>query len=133
MKGFLGGVSVGALVAVAGAAMWSLSSPLPSRVQVDATMPDQSNQPETSAIQAPEANERRDADLVDAAPSTPTSSGNEDTSPIAVLDTDPGSRPVVATAEGASPGDIQAPWPQTARGLRAQRNTRRRRTGYPLG
>lgn len=106
MKGFLGGVSVGALVAVAGAAMWSLSSPLPSRVQVDATMPDQSNQPETSAIQAPEANERRDADLVDAAPSTPTSSGNEDTSPIAVLDTDPGSRPVVATAEGASPGDM---------------------------
>ncbi|WP_297338645.1 divergent polysaccharide deacetylase family protein [Pseudophaeobacter sp.] len=106
MKGFLGGVSIGALVAVGGAAMVSLSSPLPSRVQVDATLPDQSNPPKAAATQAPEASERRDADLVEAAPSIPTSSGTEDASPVAVLDTNPGSRPVVATAEGASPGDM---------------------------
>lgn len=106
MKGFLGGVSIGALVAVGGAAMVSLSSPLPSRVQVDATLPDQSNPPKAAATQAPEASERRDADLVEAAPSIPTNSGTEDASPVAVLDTNPGSRPVVATAEGASPGDM---------------------------
>ena len=106
MKGFLGGVSIGALVAVGGAAMVSLSSPLPSRVQVDATLPDQSNPPTAAATQAPEASERRDADLVEAAPSLPTNSGTEDASPVAVLDTNPGSRPVVATAEGASPGDM---------------------------
>ena len=106
MKGFLGGVSIGALVAVGGAAMVSLSSPLPSRVQVDATLPDQSNPPKAAATQAPEASERRDADLVEAAPSLPTNSGTEDASPVAVLDTNPGSRPVVATAEGASPGDM---------------------------
>lgn len=106
MKGFLGGVSIGALVAVGGAAMVSLSSPLPSRVQVDATLPDQSNPPKAAATQAPEASERRDADLVEAAPSIPTSSGTEDASPVAVLDTNPGSRPVVAIAEGASPGDM---------------------------
>lgn len=106
MKGFLGGVSIGALVAVGGAAMVSLSSPLPSRVQVDATVPDQSNPPKAAATQAPEASERRDADLVEAAPSIPTNSGTEDASPVAVLDTNPGSRPVVATAEGASPGDM---------------------------
>ncbi|MEP4038834.1 divergent polysaccharide deacetylase family protein [Pseudophaeobacter sp.] len=106
MKGFLGGVSIGALVAVGGAAMWSLSSPLPSRVQVDTTTPDQSSQPEVAEAEAPQTNETRDADLVEAAPAIPSSSSDVDTSPIAVLDTSPGSRPVVANAEGASAGDM---------------------------
>ena len=106
MKGFLGGVSIGALVAVGGAAMWSLSSPLPSRVQVDTTTPDQSNQPEVAEAEAPQTNETRDADLVEAVPAIPSSSSDADTSPIAVLDTSPGSRPVVGTAEGASAGDM---------------------------
>ncbi|OIQ42537.1 MAG: hypothetical protein BM558_11075 [Roseobacter sp. MedPE-SW] len=106
MKGFLGGVSIGALLAVGGAAMWSLSAPLPARVQVESTLPDQSDQPETTDTEPPETSERRDADLVEAAPSAPATSGEEDTSPIAVLDTDPGARPVVATAEGAGGGDV---------------------------
>lgn len=106
MKGFLGGVSVGAIVAVAGAAMWSLSAPLPSRIEVDTTTSDQSQQPEVAEAEAPETVERRDADLVEAAPQSPSGSGAADTSPIAVLDTDPGAPPVVATAEGASKGDM---------------------------
>ena len=106
MKGFLGGVSIGALVAVGGAAMWSLSSPLPDRVQVDTSAADQSSQPDVAEAQVPEASERRDADLVEAVPSSPAGSSSEDTSPVAVLDITPGNRPVVGTAEGSSAGDV---------------------------
>ena len=114
MKGFLGGVSIGALVAVGGAAMWSLSTPLPARVQVESTLPEQSDQPGAVNTVPPEANERRDADLVEAVPSAPATFVDEDTSPIAVLDTDPGARPVVATAEGAGGGDVAPGLPVAA-------------------
>ena len=36
MRGFLGGVSLGTLIAVAGAAIWSLSAPLPKLVEIGA-------------------------------------------------------------------------------------------------
>lgn len=105
MKGFLGGVSIGAIVAVAGAAMWSLSSPLPTRVQVDTTTPDASEQPSVTGTTTPVAAGRRDADLVEAAPNAPQTSSETDQSPLAILDTSPGTRPEIATADGASAGD----------------------------
>jgi polysaccharide deacetylase 2 family uncharacterized protein YibQ len=106
MKGFLGGVSIGALVAVGGAAMWSLSTPLPEHVQVDTSAADPSSQPAVAEAQPPEPNERRDADLVEVVPSSPSGSGDAEASPVAVLDASPGNRPVVATAEGAGAGDL---------------------------
>jgi polysaccharide deacetylase 2 family uncharacterized protein YibQ len=108
MKGFLGGVSIGAIVAVAGAAMWSLSSPLPARVQVAATTPDPSEQPSVAGTTTPVAEGRRDADLVEAAPNAPQTGSDTDQSPIATLDTSPGTRPVIATVDGASAGDTSA-------------------------
>ncbi|WP_083097608.1 divergent polysaccharide deacetylase family protein [Pseudophaeobacter leonis] len=108
MKGFLGGVSIGAIVAVAGAAMWSLSSPMPARVQVDATTPDPSEQPSVTDTTAPVAEGRRDADLVEAAPNAPQTGSDSDQSPLSPPDTSPGTRPVIATADGASAGDTSA-------------------------
>jgi uncharacterized protein len=108
MKGFLGGVSIGAIVAVAGAAMWSLSSPMPARVQVGATTPDPSEQPSVTDTTAPVAEGRRDADLVEAAPNAPQTGSDTDQSPLTTLDTSPGTRPVIATVEGASVGDTSA-------------------------
>lgn len=106
MKGFLGGVSIGTLVAVAGAAMWSLSTPLPTGVQVDTTTPDAALQPEEESSAAPQAEERRDADLVEATPTSPQVSDGSDASPLATLDMSPGERPVIASSAGASQGDL---------------------------
>lgn len=105
MKGFLGGVSIGAVVAVAGAAMWSLSVPLPPQVEVETTTPNQAAQPVSGQDTAPQPPEQRDADLVEVAPSSPQGLDGADTSPIAVLDTDPGSRPEVTIPDGASAGN----------------------------
>jgi polysaccharide deacetylase 2 family uncharacterized protein YibQ len=108
MKGFLGGVSIGAIVAVAGAAMWSLSSPMPARVQVGATTPDPSEQPLVSDTTTPVAEGSRDADLVEAAPNAPQTGNDTDQSPLSTLDTSPGTRPVIATVDGATVGDTSA-------------------------
>lgn len=105
MKGFLGGVSIGALVAVAGAAMWSLSVPLPTGVQVASTTPDTVSSPSSESNTPPQAEERRDADLVETAPTSPQGSDGADTSPVATLDMSSGERPEVATVESGAKGD----------------------------
>lgn len=105
MKGFLGGVSIGAVVAVAGAAMWSLSVPLPPLVEVETTTPNQAAQPLSAQNAAPKPREQRDADLVEVAPSSPQGLDGADRSPVAVLDTDPGTRPEVTIPDGASAGN----------------------------
>jgi hypothetical protein len=70
MRGFLGGVSVGALVAVGGVAMVSLSAPLPKAVDVSDVEALQTPVQENEGP-APETSGARDADVVEAAPRTP--------------------------------------------------------------
>lgn len=106
MKGFLGGVSIGAVVAVAGAAMWSLSTPLPARIQVGTETPGHSDRPTGDEARPLIDGQNRDPDLVDALPSSPAGSLEGDVSPnIAAVDTQPGQRPVIGTASGATEGD----------------------------
>lgn len=105
MKGFLGGVSIGALVAVAGAAVWSLSTPLPARVQVDTETSGQTVRPTSGEARPLIDGQNRDPDLVDAVPSSPAASIGGDVSPIAAVDTEPGKRPEIGSADGVSQGD----------------------------
>lgn len=108
MKGFLGGVSIGTLVAVSGAAMWSLSTPMPTRVEVATKTPDRAVQPDTTETPPSVEGQTRDADLVEAAPVSPETTPGEDPSPIASVDTEPGQKPLVGVATGVSQGDISS-------------------------
>ena len=98
MRGFLGGVSVGALVAVAGAAVWSLSRPLPQVVHVS----DQT--PETILAKRveptpPQDTPGSDADLVETAPEAPAQdAGLLDDAPDQI-DTQSAARPEVTVPD----------------------------------
>ncbi len=96
MRGFLGGVSVGAVVAVIGAAVWSLSIPLPRPVEVPSEDPAPILAPRVEAS-LPEDTPSGDADVVERAPQAPAdveaSAGNE-----AAIDTDTAEKPEVATS-----------------------------------
>ena len=101
MRGFLGGVSIGALVAVCGAAMWSLSTPLPRQVDVSATGPEKATLPQSGAL-APIETPQPDADLVEAAPVAPETVPADDLNDLTSLDTEPAARPEVGPA-----GDVR--------------------------
>ena len=104
MRGFLGGVSLGTLIAVAGAAIWSLSAPLPKLVEIGAetAAPDAG----ASASEQPElAPSARDADLAAAMPVAPEGTEvPEDLSAAGTADTAPANRPVVAGETGSLEG-----------------------------
>lgn len=98
MRGFLGGVSMGALVAAAGAAMLSLSAPLPKTVDVAVLMPTETLEP-MDATRLPVETPGPDADLVEAAPAAPTSEVGDDLSALQDVDTQPAARPVIGSGE----------------------------------
>jgi hypothetical protein len=96
MRGFLGGVSVGALVAVAGAAVWSLSTPLPQAVDVSQELPVTTLQPRE--VPAPPSDvPGSDADLVEAAPAEPDADALGRDSAPDEIDTSLPERPSVST------------------------------------
>ncbi|TLP56765.1 divergent polysaccharide deacetylase family protein [Parasedimentitalea maritima] len=95
MRGFLGGVSIGALVAAAGAAMLSLSAPLPKVVDVAVQPPAGTLEP-VDATSAPDEAPGQDADLVEAAPAAPEGEAVDDLSALRDADTQPAARPSVA-------------------------------------
>lgn len=102
MRGFLGGVSLGALAAVVGAALWSLAVPLPPRVETGGEEPAAqtpgpeagAEKPESPEVAAPEG----DADIAEILPAIPgdTPEG-DDLSALEAGDTDPGGRPEVSS------------------------------------
>jgi polysaccharide deacetylase 2 family uncharacterized protein YibQ len=109
MRGFLVGVSIGTLVAVGGAAMWSLSTPLPPQVRVSVTEPDAAAAPEPSAS-APVERPSGDADLVEAVPVAPSTAPADDVSGLAAADTVPAARPeLVVPGAVASDGEAALP------------------------
>jgi len=98
MRGFLGGVSIGALVAAAGAAMLSLSAPLPKVVDVTAQTPTEALKPiETSGVSIETPGP--DADLVEAAPVAPIGEVADDLSALQGADTESAARPTVGADE----------------------------------
>ena len=109
MRGFLGGVSIGALVAVAGGAMWSLSVPLPGSIEVGGAVPARAPQVEETALTPEVTAERRDPDLVEALPTTPDgqsdTAGGDDLSALVGADTTSGARPVIGTAQEVVAGN----------------------------
>lgn len=108
MRGFLGGVSVGALVAVGGAAMVSLSAPLPKSVEVSDVKAPQTPL-EADAGQAPEATDARDADVVETAPSSPVEDTAAAADQPADFDTTPVNKPAPETETSAlSESDVTA-------------------------
>ena len=134
MRGFLGGVSVGALLAAGGLAMLSLSVPLPEPVSETSEQPpedtaqtkpqpvehDPGEAPElqngsTVAAEAPDSSQPKDADLVEAQPSAPATatSSTDNLSALTGADTAPAGKPSVETATGKtaqeSPGASDAP------------------------
>ncbi|KIC22568.1 polysaccharide deacteylase family 2 protein [Leisingera sp. ANG-Vp] len=133
MRGFLGGVSVGALLAAGGLAMWSLSVPMqppapePSNEaaedgvqaavqpeQVDPGAAPQMPNGGEEASAAPGSDPGIDADLVEAQPYAPeTSNGSDDLSALASADTDPARKPDVGleTAGAGSDGPVRAEAP----------------------
>ena len=108
MRGFLGGVSVGALVAVGGAAMVSLSVPLPKSVEFrDIRAPQ--TPVEIEAGQAPETSGTRDADVVETAPDSPATDDTAAADQPAAFDTSPVSKPAAGTETPAlDSGDATA-------------------------
>ncbi|NIZ12660.1 divergent polysaccharide deacteylase family protein [Phaeobacter sp. HF9A] len=106
MRGFLGGVSAGALVAVTGAAVWSLSTPLPV-VGVAGEVPDLVLTPRQDTP-TPESAPRNDADLVETAPtgpSGPSSDGIEDQGSLADIVTESASQPEATMGVADVDGD----------------------------
>lgn len=102
MRGFLGGVSIGAVIAVLGAAGLSLITPLAQPPEVGTKAPGETSQQDDSGASLASGSVR-DADLVEAAPAAPAEvtdgSGN-----IGALDssvTDPGEKPQVGNATDA--------------------------------
>lgn len=116
MRGFLGGVSIGALTSVALAAMWSLSAPLPSGVEVDSRLPKHVGEATVGTDDTQESpaveSQRRDPDLADVEPTSPESSGEGETgdnlSQILESDTNPTDRPIVGSVGDIVTGDTTA-------------------------
>ncbi|AUQ62706.1 divergent polysaccharide deacteylase family protein [Phaeobacter inhibens] len=119
MRGFLGGVSFGALVAAGGAVVWSLSVPLPKSVEVSVAEPARS-EVRAPAADTPVESAGSDPDLVETPPAAldPQVVG-DDLAALADADTDPASRPDVGTELGsgdrAAPGGVGAPAIDVAR------------------
>ncbi|AUQ70561.1 divergent polysaccharide deacteylase family protein [Phaeobacter inhibens] len=119
MRGFLGGVSFGALVAAGGAVVWSLSVPLPKSVEVSVAEPARS-EVRAPAAETPVESAGSDPDLVETPPAAldPQVVG-DDLAALADADTDPASRPDVGTELGsgdrAAPGGVGAPAIDVAR------------------
>ncbi|AUQ74254.1 divergent polysaccharide deacteylase family protein [Phaeobacter piscinae] len=119
MRGFLGGVSFGALVAAGGAVVWSLSVPLPKSVEVSVAEPARS-EVQAPAAETPIESGGSDPDLVETPPAAldPQVVG-DDLAALADADTDPASRPDVGTELGsgdrAAPGGVGAPAIDVAR------------------
>ncbi|MBQ4826438.1 divergent polysaccharide deacetylase family protein [Leisingera sp. HS039] len=125
MRGFLGGVSVGALLAAGGLAMLSLSVPLPDSGADTAAVPapaahDPGDAPQmpnggtdaaTDAAGPPASSQGRDADLVEAQPAAPAETGgSDDLNALAGADTAPAGKPEV----GQSAALIASSDPETA-------------------
>lgn len=109
MRGFLGGVSVGAVVAVIGAAVWSLSIPLPRAVEVPSETPAPVLAPRVDTT-LPQDTPGADSDVVERAPVAPADV-SEATGTPEVIDTDTPDRPAVVTAAPApeaeaAPSDV---------------------------
>lgn len=131
MRGFLGGVSVGALLAAGGLAMLSLSVPLPvsepeaelaedaARAMPEPAEHDLGETPQlpnggATASQVPDSGQGRDADLVEVTPSAPAAAnGPDDLNALAGADTSPASKPKVGISAGVvaaiSPAPAEAP------------------------
>ena len=101
MRGFLGGVSFGAVLAIAGAGTLSLMSPLPQSPDVTTDAPSEVAQP-TGGENAVPGPAGVDADLVDAEPTAPepAQSGSGDLGALNGADTDPAAPPQVGPATG---------------------------------
>jgi len=112
MRGFLGGVSVGALVAVAGAAVWSLSTPLPQAVDVSHETPTTTLEPRETPTQSLDT-PGSDADVVETAPAEPTAEGTISDDAPSEIDTTAPERPAVSTeteaALDSAPEGVDAP------------------------
>ncbi|MBY6065703.1 divergent polysaccharide deacetylase family protein [Leisingera aquaemixtae] len=129
MRGFLGGVSVGALLAAGGLAMLSLSVPLPDTGAVQEMAPEPAadstgKAPEpaahdpgdapsmpnggSKAVEAPDSAQGPDADLAEVQPEAPeTTSADDDLSALAGADTAPAGKPKVGlAAEVAGAGGL---------------------------
>jgi polysaccharide deacetylase 2 family uncharacterized protein YibQ len=102
MRGFLGGMGFGAVVAVGGAAMLSLSAPLPKVVDVTVQTPSETSEP-TGELGLPIETPGPDADLVEAAPVAPEGETGEALSGLQAVDRQPASRPVVGAEETELP------------------------------
>ncbi|MCG7626596.1 divergent polysaccharide deacetylase family protein [Epibacterium sp. MM17-32] len=111
MRGFLGGVSVGALVATAGAAVWSLSTPLPPGVDVSGDTPAPILAPRDSGT-LPQETPGSDADLVETAPAAPDQGQATESETAVEIDTESADQPDVST-EVTGP-DATDPAPQDA-------------------
>ncbi|TNJ46792.1 divergent polysaccharide deacetylase family protein [Phaeobacter sp. B1627] len=96
MRGFLGGVSIGALVAVAGAAVWSLSTPLHPPVEVSGDTPAPILAPRDEGT-VPGDTPQSDADLVEAAPVGPDQDASGSDGGPEGIDTDSAAKPDVTT------------------------------------
>lgn len=112
MRGFLGGVSFGALVAAVGAVAWSLSVPLPQSVEVSVAEP--ARAPVTDpADSSPVEDVGADPDLVETPPAAldPQVVG-DDLTALSEAETAGGARPQVGTTAGSvgdAPGGVGAP------------------------
>lgn len=107
MRGFLGGVSLGALMAVAGAAVISLSVPLPAPVQVGEGTAKPAADPSGGQSLDVTAS-GQDADLAEAMPAAPeTDSSTQQPDVSGAADTAPALRPEAADTAGelADPSD----------------------------
>ncbi|MFW8636413.1 divergent polysaccharide deacetylase family protein [Cribrihabitans pelagius] len=123
MRDFLGGVSVGAVLAAGGLAMWSLSVPLPETVrQVSETPPAAPAPAAEDAGSLPGDAPGRDADLAGALPTVPESgAAHDDLSALEGADTTPAQKPEVGaasrpSARADSPAAEPEPGPQPAAG-----------------
>ncbi|NIZ60792.1 hypothetical protein DL239_07375 [Sedimentitalea sp. CY04] len=109
MRGLLAGMSFGAVVSVGGAAMLSLSAPLPKVVNVTVQTPSETSEP-TGESALPTETPGPDADLVEAAPVAPDEAPGVEPSGMQAADTQSASRPVVGAEETslAETADLQA-------------------------
>ncbi len=113
MQGFLGGVSIGAVVAVIGATAVSLWLPLPKAVDVAADTPLAVNEPRINDT-APVKAAHGDADLVEATPSALDTAIEDDLSTLTKADRSSTSRPDaqiqqqgLAQTEAPAPNEVQ--------------------------